>query len=92
MNRHQEFLIREYKSPKVGPNYQLYGIVCNNTVNGGDCYGTTMCLCKLSNEELQRYYLTTRKDTPIRHTDYDCDECDLRICQCCYNRCPHCRL
>lgn len=93
-DRYADFLTR--KTPKTNrePNYahinQVYGVICNNTVGGGDCWGTTMCLCKLNEDELQRYYATTRKNRPIRHADYQCTQCHLRICQCCYQQCPQC--
>lgn len=61
------------------------GIICNNSVNGGDCYGTSSCLCKI-NDEYEKYYSGHRPQ--IEHEEYTC--CKMKICQCCYCKCPLC--
>lgn len=71
--------------------YDTYKFICNNTVNGGDCHGETMCLCQLSESDLKLYYNKSRKDIMIWHEDYTCPKCNLHICGCCYESCPSCR-
>src|SRR3990167_10931068 len=79
----------ESKSSYFKRIYKEFGIVCNNTESGGgDCYGTTFCLCKLSDSELMTYYNRKRKEYRVEHSDYMC--CHILICECCYGKCPIC--
>ncbi len=62
----------------------VYGILCNNTIYGGDCYGDSYCSYKKKCE----------------HEDIKCNQCDkIIICGCCYYlhginicECPICNL
>lgn len=78
-------------NPDYKKIYDKYRLVCNNTVNGGDCRGETMCQCQLTDSELQMFYNKTRKNTPVLHEDYTCPKCNIEICGCCYDRCPSCK-
>lgn len=71
--------------------HKKYGIICNNSVCGGDCYGTTRCLCQLNEKGMRLYYNKARKDVPIEHLDYECKKCKMEICGCCYDNCPNCK-
>lgn len=67
-----------------------YGILCNNSVYGGDCMGETMCRCKafLYDSNYHKYYNTEPTEL---HSDYICNKCQLSICGCCYDKCPNCK-
>ena len=71
--------------------FSKYGIICNNSVRGGDCRGTTFCLCQLTEKGLRLYYNKTRDSIAIIHEDYDCKRCQITICGCCYTICPNCQ-
>ena len=71
--------------------YKNFGIVCNNSVSGGDCYGQTMCACKcfLYDENYFDYYSKPLNKNDLHH-DYKCTNCDIIVCGCCYGKCPEC--
>lgn len=65
--------------------FRLYGIVCNNSVRGGDCYGETSCGNDYSRNGVGKQCL---------HRDWICpnDQCQVKVCECCYGgNCPSCR-
>lgn len=41
--------------------FQQHGIVCDNTVEGGDCYGEYGCGCKVSEEDLHREWCERKR-------------------------------
>ena len=65
--------------------YRVYGIICNNSVYGGDCYGDTMCTCKcyLYDKNYSMYY----KGPPpsYLHHDHQCTQCQVKVCGCCFS-------
>lgn len=54
--------------------------LCNNTINGGDCYGETYC----------------EHDLNEKHKDFMCVNCGCFFCGCCYFYkkyiCPRCNI
>lgn len=73
-------------------SYKNYGIVCNNSISGGDCYGQTMCACKCFLYDVNYFKCYTK---PLNkndlHHDYKCKNCDIIVCGCCYSECPECK-
>ncbi len=66
--------------------YKEYKIICNNSVNGGDCLGETYC------GELKFHKPSNRMiyDLQCNHKDFFCQECKILVCNCCYKHCPSC--
>ena len=55
--------------------YKKYRLICNNSVNGGDCYSETYC----------------KEDGCQHKPDqYRCAVCNMTICSHCYQDCPSC--
>ena len=71
--------------------HKRFQIICNNSVNGGDCYGETMCVCKcfLYDTNFHKYYSTEPRKEDLHH-DFRCKKCMFHICGCCYSVCPSC--
>ena len=67
--------------------YKKYKIICNNSVNGGDCLGETYCnngpQLNTSENRIVSYL-------QCAHTNFYCRKCTIMICQCCYKKCPCC--
>ena len=78
------------RQQRLRETFRRFGILCNNSVHGGDCYGETHCLCGLTDYGLQKFYNRRRKMTPILHNEYSCAKCQMIVCGCCYSDCPHC--
>ena len=68
---------------------ERHGFVCNNTVNWGDCWGETMCGASNYRHGMSRFEMANVEKCDL-HSDYQCTECGLDICGCCYHRCPIC--
>lgn len=75
---------------KVKNVYQVYGIVCDNSMYGADCRGQTICICKcfLYDKNFGKYYGNTKMNKNQLHHDFKCKKCNIIICGCCYNECP----
>ena len=71
--------------------HKKFKIICNNTVNAGDCYGETMCACKcfLYDNDYHKYYSKEPQKEDLHH-DFRCNNCGFHICGCCYSVCPNC--
>ena len=74
-----------------GQIHKRFKILCNNSINGGDCHGETMCVCKcfLYDKNYSKYY-SKEPDKDSLHHDFTCNACVYHICGCCYSSCPNC--
>lgn len=65
-------------------------VLCNNTLWGGDCYGSTRC----NNDSVPiklggPYKLSNGKKCD--HDNFQCKTCHFTVCNCCYEiNCPLC--
>lgn len=71
--------------------HKRFKILCNNSINGGDCHGETMCVCKcfLYDENYHKYYSKEPLQEDLHH-DFRCNKCLFHICGCCFTACPKC--